>query len=114
MAYNKSELEPGHRKDVCDVIIRMSEYPSVWVALAGAGGWLLTGEASMSKSLYYMIKLLIGERGSRIRQGFSPTYSPSNCNLKPYPSAHRGNSPPCGLPNEWVYIAGYARVTLST
>jgi len=43
----------------------------------------LIGEASMSKSLYYMIKLLIGERGmrevsdgSRIRQGFSPTCPP--------------------------------------
>lgn len=30
--------------------------------------------------------------GSRIRQGFSPTYSP-NPNLKPYPSAYPGIPP---------------------
>jgi hypothetical protein len=112
MAYNKSESEPGHRKDVCDVIIRMSEYPSVWVALVGGGGWLI-GEASMSKSLYYMMKLLIGAQGSRIRHGFIPTYCP-NPNLNSYPCAHRGSSPPCGRTNEWVYIVGVARVSLST
>jgi len=46
--------------------------------------------------------------GSRIRQGFSPTYSP-NPNLKPYPPAYPGIPPPCGCTNEWVYIVGAAR-----
>jgi hypothetical protein len=64
----------------------------------GVAGGCLIGEASMSKSLYYMIKLLIGSRGmrdvsdgSRIRQGLSSTYSLPNLNS--YPLAYRGISP---------------------
>jgi len=36
IAYSKSVREPGHRKDACDVIIRMSEYPSCgWCRVGG-------------------------------------------------------------------------------